>query len=124
VVLGDRRDRFVAGRLVDQHEPGDGRAHAVLVGVVVGGAEDVGVGVGDRGDDVVERRARHAQPAPQQVDRDRRRHLAGAMATHPVGDDEHPLVGEDVVLVLGPDAAGVGGDPPGEAGHYWASSTV
>ena len=60
----------------------------------------------------------------QEVDGEGAGDLAGAVAAHPVGDDEHVRLGEEVVLVVGPDAARVGGRAPAQLGHYCASSTV
>ena len=55
--------------------------------------------------------------APQEVDGERAGHLAGLVAAHAVGDGEDVGLGDEVVLVLGPDAAGVGGRAPAQVGH-------
>ena len=108
----------------EQHDAGDGRAHALLVGVGVGGAEDRLVGGGDGGDHVVESDALGGQPLAQEVDGELGGDLAGPVAAHAVGDDERAVDGQRVVLVARPDAAGIGRDAPADGGHYCASSTV
>ena len=108
----------------DDDQRRDRRAHALLVGVAVGGPEDVAVGLGDRRDHGVEVGARRAEPGPQEVDGDGAGHLAGAVAAHAVGDGEDLRPGEEVVLVVGTDASRVGRRAPAQRGHYCASRTV
>ena len=46
-------------------------------------------------------------------------HLTGLVAAHAVGDGEHHRFGDEGVLVVAADAAGVGGGAPaGAAGHH------
>ena len=122
-VAGRRRRGSVVGD-GDDGEGGDRRAHALLVGVADGGAVDVAVDLGDRRDDLLEVGAGGAEAGAQEVDGERAGDLAGAVAAHPVGDDEDVRLGEEVVLVVGPDPPGVGRRAPAQLGHYCASSTV
>ena len=108
----------------DDRQGGDRRAHALLVRVAERGPVDVAVDLGDRRDDLLEVVAASAQAGAQEIDGEGAGDLTGAVAAHAVGDDEDVRLGEEVVLVVGPDASGIGRRAPAQLRHYCASSTV
>ena len=81
------------------------RTNSLAVGRVATGS----VGVPTRGD--------RLESLPDAVDGDLAGDLAGLVAAHAVGDDERRVGDEEVVLVLGPNAAVVGGRSDAQLSH-------
>ena len=96
---------------VHHEQPGQRRAHPLVVDVRRGCLEDLVVRLDDGGEHVVERAGR-LEPALEQLHREGAGDLAGLVSAHPVCDGEHRRVDEDAVLVLLPDATRIGDDAP------------
>ena len=108
--------RGVCG-LGDDEQARERRAHALLVDVLGGGAEDLAVRVDDRGEHVVERTDRGAETGLELLDGERAGDLAGLVAAHAVGHGEEVGLDEDAVLVLLTDPTRIGPHAPFEDGH-------
>ena len=109
---------------VQNRQSSEGGAHAGLRAIGPCCTEDGGVGLAHSGRSSGFACRAVAQALANNARRKCTGYLAGLVSAHAIGDSEHHRFGHERVLVLGTDAARIGGRAPPQVGHQPASRIV
>ena len=101
--------------LVDVGKHHHGGSHTPELGLLAGAFEDVGVGLLNASDEIIDRADR--ADAGEAIDGELGGNLTAVVAAHAVGNDEHAAGDNERVLVVGSDLADIGGRTGFEGSH-------